>query len=55
MKIEKIAKVVAILRDIVIIFGILAFTYWLFFVPEPDDLYYYEYEDIPEENTGVDV
>ncbi len=52
---DKTAKIVSIIRDTTIIVGILAFSYWWFFVPDPDDLYYYEYEDIPEENTGVEV
>jgi len=56
MRLDKTQKIVAIVRDIAIIFSILAFMYWWFFVPdEYNGDYYYELEDIPEENTSVDV
>jgi len=52
-RLEQTAKIISVIRDIVIILGVLGFLYWWFFVPVEDDDYYYEYPG--GGNISVDV
>lgn len=50
---QKVKDIISITRDMVIIISFLTTLYFVLFVPE--DQYYYENENTPIENTGINV